>query len=66
MKSTFFCELAGSGIVECCFGVVACGCEDFLGERRIDLKLAMVGILDLGTSSGAVVTARLLVDADRG
>lgn len=52
-------------MVDLCFGVFVSGCEDFLGERRIDLRLAMVGILDLGASSGASMGARLLVDVDR-
>lgn len=52
-------------MVDFCFGVFVSGCEDFLGERRIDLRLAIVGILDLGASSGASVGARLLVDVDR-
>lgn len=52
-------------MVGLCLGVFVCGCEDFLGERRMDRRLAMVGILDLGASSGAMVGARLFVDMDR-
>lgn len=52
-------------MVELCFGVFVGGCEGFLGERRIDLRLAMVGIRDLTTSSGTFVAARLFVEADR-
>jgi len=65
VKSTFFWELAGTGMVERCFGVLVWGCDNLLGERRIDFKVGKVGILDVATSSGTVVAARLFMEVDR-
>ena len=44
MKSTFFCEEAGTGIVVACFGVFW---PNFWGDRRMDLNPAIVGIFEV-------------------
>ena len=64
VKSTFFCELAGTGIDVTCFGVAAWVVVAFLrGDLRIDLRLAIIGILEEPASLAS--GAKLLVDSER-